>query len=75
MRAHHQLINTDLKCHTNNQGSEAGSAIQATGTVELGDGLWIENQLNAQNGLQRVLNYNWGSTRCSVHTKIPLGAD
>ena len=29
----------------------AGSVIQATGTVELEDGLWIGNNLNAQNGI------------------------
>ena len=34
--------------------SVAGSVIQATGTVEFEDGLWIGNNLKAQNGLQRV---------------------
>ena len=34
--------------------SVAGSVIQATGTVEFEDGLWIGNQLKAQNGLQRI---------------------
>ena len=32
-----------------------GSVIQANGTVEFEDGLWIRNHLKAQNGLQRVL--------------------
>ena len=32
----------------------AGSVIQATGTVEFEDGLWIGNNPKAQNGLQRV---------------------
>ena len=32
----------------------AGSVIQATGIVEFEDGLWIGNQLKAQNSLQRV---------------------
>ena len=32
----------------------AGSVIQATGTVEFEDGLWIGNHLKARNGLQRV---------------------
>ena len=32
----------------------AGSVIQATGTVEFEDGLWIGNHLKAQKGLQRV---------------------
>ena len=32
----------------------AGSVIQATGTVEFEDGLWIGNHLMARNGLQRV---------------------
>ena len=31
-----------------------GSVIQATGTVEFEDGLWIGNHLKAQNSLQRV---------------------
>ena len=34
--------------------SVAGSVIQATGTVEFEDGLWIGNHLKARNGLQRV---------------------
>ena len=34
--------------------SVAGSVIQATGTLEFEDGLWIGNCLKAQNGLQRV---------------------
>ena len=37
-----------------NQDSVADSVIQATGTLEFEDGLWIGNQLKAQNGLQRV---------------------
>ena len=36
------------------QESVAGSVIQATGTVEFEDGLWIGNHLTVQNGLQRV---------------------
>ena len=32
----------------------AGSVVQATGTVEFEDGLWIGNHLTARNGLQRV---------------------
>ena len=36
------------------QESVAGSLIQATGTVEFEDDLWIGNHLKAQNGLQRV---------------------
>ena len=36
------------------QESVAGSVIQATGTVEFEDGLWIGNHLKARNGLQRV---------------------
>ena len=32
----------------------AGFVIQATGTVEFEDGLWIGNHLKARNGLQRV---------------------
>ena len=31
-----------------------GSVIQATGTMEFEDGLWIGNHLKARNGLQRV---------------------
>ena len=34
--------------------SVVGSVIQATGTVEFEDGLWIGNHLKAQNGLQMV---------------------
>ena len=34
--------------------SLVGSVIQATGTVEFEDGLWIWIQLRAGNGLQRV---------------------
>ena len=34
--------------------SRVGSVIQATGTVELENGLWIGNHLKARNGLQRV---------------------
>ena len=34
----------------------AGSVIQATGSVEFEDGLWIRNHLMAQNGLQKVHN-------------------
>ena len=34
--------------------SVAGFVIQATGTVEFEDGLWIGNQLKARNDLQRV---------------------
>ena len=37
-----------------NRESVAGSVIQATGTVEFEDGLWIANHLKARNGLQRV---------------------
>ena len=37
-----------------NRESVAGSVIQATGTVEFEDGLWIGNHLKARNGLQRV---------------------
>ena len=36
------------------QESVVSSVIQATGTVEIEDGLWIGNHLKAQNGLQRV---------------------
>ena len=36
-----------------NRESVAGSVIQATGTVEFEDGLWIGNHLKARNGLQR----------------------
>ena len=32
----------------------AGSVIQATGTVEFKNGLWVGNQLKAQNGLQKI---------------------
>ena len=32
----------------------AVSVIQATGTLEFEDGLWMGNHLKAQNGLQRV---------------------
>ena len=38
----------------NIQESMAGSVIQATGTVDFEDGLWIGNHLKAQNGLQRA---------------------
>ena len=31
-----------------------GSIIQATGTVEFEDGLWIGNHLKARNGMQSV---------------------
>ena len=34
----------------------AGFVIQATGTVEFQDGLWVGNHLKAQNGLQRFRN-------------------
>ena len=34
--------------------SLAGSVIQAIGTVEFEDGLWIGDHLMARNGLQRV---------------------
>ena len=37
-----------------NRESVAGSVIQATGTVDFEDGLWIGNQLKARNGLQMV---------------------
>ena len=36
--------------------SVTGSVIQATGTVEFEDGLWIGNHLKAKNGLQRIRN-------------------
>ena len=36
------------------QESVVSSVIQATGTVEIEDGLWIGNHLKAQNGLQWV---------------------
>ena len=36
------------------RGSVAGSVIQATGTMEFEDGLWIGNHLKAQIGLQRA---------------------
>ena len=39
----------------------AGSVIQATGTVEFEDGLWIGNHLKARNGLQRVRTIPGGS--------------
>ena len=32
----------------------ASSAIQATGTVEFEDGLWLGNHIKAQDGLQKV---------------------
>ena len=47
--------------------SVAGSVIQATGTVEFEDGLWIGNHLKARNGLQR------GLTRGSAHTRSSGG--
>ena len=37
-----------------NWESVAGSVIQANGTVEFEDGLWIGSHLKARNGLQRV---------------------
>ena len=36
--------------------SVAGSVIQATGTVEFEDGLWIGNQIMTRNGLQTFSN-------------------
>ena len=42
------------KAYVTNRESVAGSVIQATGTVEFEDGLWIGNHLKARNGLQRV---------------------
>ena len=47
--------------------SVAGSVIQATGTVEFEDGLWIGNHLKAQNGLQRVCTLP-GFRPGAVHT-------
>ena len=43
-----------MKSWFGNRESMAGSVIQATGTVEFEDGLWIGNHLKARNGLQRV---------------------
>ena len=43
--------------------SVAGSVIQAIGTVEFEDGLWIGNHLKARNGQQRstlYLGFNQG---------------
>ena len=45
------------------QESVAGSVIQAMGTVEFEDGLWIGNHLKAQNGLQRVCTISGGLPR------------
>ena len=60
--------------HKNFDESVTGSVIQATGTMELEDGLWIWNHLKARNGLQCDPHYTWGSTRGSVSTHlIPLG--
>ena len=53
------------------QDSVVGSVIQATGTVEIEEALWLGNQLEVWN----QLHYTWESTRGSVHTKIPPGAD
>ena len=53
----------------------AGSVIQATGTVEFEDGLWIGNHLMAQNGLQRVRTIPRVRPGGGAHTRVPLGAD
>ena len=45
-----------------------GFVVQVTESVIFEDGLWIQNQLKSQNGLQRVYNCTWGSTRGSVLT-------
>ena len=47
----------------------AGSVIQAAGTVEFEDGLWIGNHLKARNGLQRVRNIP------GVRPGVPPGVD
>ena len=39
--------------------SMAGSVIQATGSVEFEDYLWVENHVKDQNGLQRVCTIPW----------------
>ena len=53
----------------------AGSVIQATGTVEFKDGLWIRNHLKAQNGLQRVRTIPGVQPGGGAHTQVPPGAD
>ena len=53
----------------------AGSVIQAIGTVEFEDGLWIGNHLKGSKWPVEGLHYTLGSTRGSAHTQVPLGAD
>ena len=56
----------------------AGSVIQATGTVEFEDGLWIGNHLKAGNGLQWVRTlpgvctpgFLWGQTESACAGEI-----
>ena len=57
------------------QESMAGSATQATGTVEFEDDMWIGNQLKPQNSLQRVLNIPGVLPEGCLHNHIPPRAD
>ena len=61
----------------------AGSVIQATGTVEFEDGLWIGNHLKAQNGMHRVTTIpgvrpgvvcTLGSSRGRLNSNLPGSA-
>ena len=58
--------------------SVTGSVIQATGTVEFEDGLWIGNHLKSRNGLQRVRTIPGvqpGAVRTPGPLRAPPGAD
>ena len=55
----------------------AGFVIQATGTVEFEDGLWIRNHLKARNGLQRVFTIPGvqpGSSGGKLNSNLPGSA-
>ena len=53
--------------------SVAGSVIQATGTVEFEDGLWIGNHLKGSKWPAEGLYYTLGSTGGGAHTRVPPG--
>ena len=69
------MIDAQFSKDIKDRESVAGSVIQATGTVEFEDGLWIGNHLKARNGLQRVRTIPGVRPGGGAHTRVPPGAD
>ena len=60
-----------FKCNKGTWSPWFDSVIQATGTLEFEDGLWIENHIKAH----KACTIPGGTTRSNVKTQIPPKAD